>query len=269
MNSDVIVPAQVRAGRAYLDWSQEQLAKEADVGLSTIRDTENGKRATDSGSVVAIRRALENGGVMFIPGSAEGGPGVRMITSRLNIVRRPTSMQRWEGLPFTIEKQGKAITVFVSREVLDDLGGLSGHPAEEIYLKTFEKHRGTILDAVTIAILEPTNFDNYGRLYIRQKDIDALDHSQWYKVTIDSGEDIRDMEACALMNKFVNQFTERYKETGAFPDAEVWRDRRVTEAHVFYFSPRAVVIAKELLDSFGAIECSIAPDLGNLKKIEL
>ena len=33
----LVVPAQIRAGRALLDWSQEQLATAAEVGLSTIR----------------------------------------------------------------------------------------------------------------------------------------------------------------------------------------------------------------------------------------
>jgi transcriptional regulator with XRE-family HTH domain len=45
MDDDVIIPAQIRGGRALLGWSQEQLAAEANVALSTVRDTENGRRA--------------------------------------------------------------------------------------------------------------------------------------------------------------------------------------------------------------------------------
>ena len=33
----LVVPAQIRAGRALLDWSQEQLATAAEVGLSCWR----------------------------------------------------------------------------------------------------------------------------------------------------------------------------------------------------------------------------------------
>src|SRR5579862_5032644 len=147
MNDAVVVPAQIRAGRALLGWSQEQLAQEAEVGLSTVRDTESERRAADTQAVASIRRALWNGGVVFVSGRQGEGPGVRLVADRPNVIRRPTTIQRWEGMPFGIEWQGRVITVFVAFEVMDDLGGHRGRTPDEAYLQTFERHRGQILDA--------------------------------------------------------------------------------------------------------------------------
>ncbi len=267
MMKNVIIPAQIRAGRAYLNWSQGDLAKNADVGLSTIRDLESEKRATDTQTVARIYQALNNAGVEFIPGNAEGGPGVRMVANRPNLIRRPTFMQEREQLEFSVEHNGKAVTVLIISLVLDDLGGLNGNEKEEVYLKTFEEHRGTILDAVALAILEPSNFDNYGKLRIRQKDINAVTGS-WFKVTTSDGVDIRDTEAKVLVNTFHTKFMERFYATGQLPAVGVWRDRSVANNHVFYFSPLAKAIAGELLQEFNAMQCA-QPDLERLTKIPL
>jgi transcriptional regulator with XRE-family HTH domain len=55
MNNDLVTPAQIRAGRALLEWSQEKLAREARVGISTVRDIESEKRAADTNAVTSIR----------------------------------------------------------------------------------------------------------------------------------------------------------------------------------------------------------------------
>src|SRR5258708_2787003 len=159
MNADVVIPAQIRAGRALLGWSQEQLAEEAEIALSTVRDTENGRRAADTGAVAAIHRALWNGGVVFTSGRPNEGPGVRLVANRPNVIRRPTTMHKWEGMPFAVEWQGKVVTVFVVFEVIDDLGRHRGNTPDEAYLQTFERHRGDILDAVTVPIDDPATCD--------------------------------------------------------------------------------------------------------------
>jgi hypothetical protein len=265
MNNDLVIPAQIRAGRALLEWSQEQLAKEAEVGLSTVRDIESERRAADTAAVASIRRALWNGGVVFVAGDAEGGPGVRMVGNWPNIIRRPTTMQAFEGLPFTIEWQGKVITVLVSREVLDDLDGHSRSVPDDVYVKTFERHRGKILDAIALAIEDPDNFNRYGHLYIRSKDIEAVESGQWYKITIDKGEEIRDLEAKSLMNKFVSG----YIASGVPKNVEVFHGRTASSGHVYYFSPKAASIATDLLSLFGATACTKAPILTDLRKVKL
>ena len=161
----VIVPAQVRAGRALLGWSQGRLSEEAKVGLSSIRDIESEKGPTDSPVVHEIQRALENGGVVFVGGSAKGGPGVSLVDNRPTIIRRPV-VTKWEGLPFDIEWEGKPVTVWVLPEALEELG-LSGNVSDENLLRGFDAHRGRILDVVVGAMLNPGNFDKHGHLRLR------------------------------------------------------------------------------------------------------
>lgn len=170
MSTPFVIPAQIRAGRAFLDWSQEELAKAAEVGLSSVRDTESQKRSADSVVANAIRQALENAGIIFVHGDENGGPGVRLAANRPNVIRRPTVVTKWDGVPFDIEWQGKPVTVFVSNEVLEDLERLT-NPSDEQLLRSFDRHSGRILDAVVRAIAEPGNLDERGRLRIRSKDL--------------------------------------------------------------------------------------------------
>jgi transcriptional regulator with XRE-family HTH domain len=60
--------------RAGLNWSAEELAREAGVHINTVRRFESGEDARMS-SVDKLRRALEAAGAEFING---GGPGVRL-----------------------------------------------------------------------------------------------------------------------------------------------------------------------------------------------
>lgn len=72
-----LVPGQVRAGRALLDWSQARLAERAGTSLSTVKDFEAGRRQPMAQNAAAIRAALEVAGVEFIAENG-GGPGVRL-----------------------------------------------------------------------------------------------------------------------------------------------------------------------------------------------
>ncbi len=58
-----IVPEQCRSGRAWLGWSQQDLAARAKVGLSTVKDFENGNRTPIANNLGAIQGALEAAGV--------------------------------------------------------------------------------------------------------------------------------------------------------------------------------------------------------------
>jgi transcriptional regulator with XRE-family HTH domain len=79
-------PAQCRAARALLDWSQLDLANHAAVGIVTVHQLEAGISQPRRATLYVIRRALEAAGVEFIDENG-GGPGVRLRN-------RPSSKKR-------------------------------------------------------------------------------------------------------------------------------------------------------------------------------
>jgi transcriptional regulator with XRE-family HTH domain len=69
---------QIKAARALLSWSQEDLAKRSAVSVPTVKRLEagDGELGGRSETVLKLRRALEASGIEFIGGS--GGLGVRL-----------------------------------------------------------------------------------------------------------------------------------------------------------------------------------------------
>ena len=74
----MIEPAQVRAARALIGWSQAELADAAGVSVSLVNRFETGvPDSVPSETVAKIRAALESAGVAFIAKNG-GGAGVRL-----------------------------------------------------------------------------------------------------------------------------------------------------------------------------------------------
>ncbi|MGI4861646.1 MAG: helix-turn-helix domain-containing protein [Janthinobacterium lividum] len=86
-----LTPKHVRAARALLAWSQQDLAKAAKVATSTVADFERGSRTPVANNAQAIRSALETAGIHFLPTGAVMGPAVPMITQS----DRPGTPVRW------------------------------------------------------------------------------------------------------------------------------------------------------------------------------
>jgi transcriptional regulator with XRE-family HTH domain len=72
----VITPAQCRAARGLLRWSQPALAQASGVSVSTINSFELERRTPIPANLSAIQSALEKAGVEFINPNG-GGVGVR------------------------------------------------------------------------------------------------------------------------------------------------------------------------------------------------
>ncbi len=69
----MLAPEQSRAARGWLGWSQEELAKQARVSVSTVRDFEGGRRTPIPNNIEAMQRALEGSGIRFAS-SPDGKP---------------------------------------------------------------------------------------------------------------------------------------------------------------------------------------------------
>jgi hypothetical protein len=78
-----LTSAQIRAARALIRWSAQQLADASSVGVTTIRRAELTESETKLTRVndQAIRRTLEAAGVEFIDDEA-GSRGVRLHTTK-------------------------------------------------------------------------------------------------------------------------------------------------------------------------------------------
>lgn len=76
-----LTPKHVRAARALLAWSQQDLAKAAGVATSTVADFERGQRTPVANNAQAIRGALEAAGIRFLPTGAVIGPTVPIVTA--------------------------------------------------------------------------------------------------------------------------------------------------------------------------------------------
>ena len=75
----MIISLQIRAARAMLKWSAEQLASQAAVSLRTVKRLEllDGPLNARAKTIEAIQTALESAGIEFI-GSPGNQPGVRL-----------------------------------------------------------------------------------------------------------------------------------------------------------------------------------------------
>jgi hypothetical protein len=78
----MLTGAQMRAARALIRWTVEDLAKAAKVGVMTVRRAEasDGPPSMMANNLAAIRAALEAAGVIFVEENGEG-PGVRLKKS--------------------------------------------------------------------------------------------------------------------------------------------------------------------------------------------
>jgi len=79
MKHMALTAGQIRAARAFLRWRAKDLAREAALGVATIRRAELAEVETSltMANDLAVRRALEAAGVEFIEENG-GGPGVRL-----------------------------------------------------------------------------------------------------------------------------------------------------------------------------------------------
>jgi transcriptional regulator with XRE-family HTH domain len=73
----MITPAQCRAARGLLDWSQQDLAARAGIGIVTVRQFEAAVHQPRRATLEVVKRAFEAAGIEFIDAN-NGGAGVRL-----------------------------------------------------------------------------------------------------------------------------------------------------------------------------------------------
>jgi len=79
--STMLTPEQLRAGRALVDWSRDELADKSGVSPNTVWGFEQGRSDPKLSTLNKWRRALEAAGIEFIDEDEDRGPGVRLKKS--------------------------------------------------------------------------------------------------------------------------------------------------------------------------------------------
>ena len=74
----MVTPRQIRAARALLGWSQQELADRSIVSLNAVTRLERSEVDPRMSTVTALERALRKAGVEFLAEGANWGEGVRL-----------------------------------------------------------------------------------------------------------------------------------------------------------------------------------------------
>lgn len=70
-------PEQSRAARAWLGWSQDDLANRGNVSVNTVRNFEGGQKAVHPNSIGSMRQAIESAGIKLL--FDEGGEAAGIV----------------------------------------------------------------------------------------------------------------------------------------------------------------------------------------------
>src|SRR5438874_9717677 len=87
-------PRQSRAARGWLGWSQDELAKQANVALRTVASFERGEQIPRRNNIDAMKRVIEGAGVRLLfddrgePAGVAGGDTTGELTRSFPSSRR-------------------------------------------------------------------------------------------------------------------------------------------------------------------------------------
>ncbi len=110
----IITPAQCRAARALLNWSQPELAKRCDIHVQTISNFEKESSTPSKTTLEKITNVLESANIQFIEKD-----GVRIKSSSLTHFAGQTGFwDFYEDIYKTMKENGGAIQVANADEVL-------------------------------------------------------------------------------------------------------------------------------------------------------
>ncbi len=80
----MLTAPQIRGARAFLGWTQAELAEKAKIGLMTVKRVEIGRGppAANTTTLLSIQGACERAGIVFVNADERGGEGVRFRADR-------------------------------------------------------------------------------------------------------------------------------------------------------------------------------------------
>lgn len=156
-----ISASQCAAGRALVGWSQDELAKNAQVARATITSFEGNARIEPARkNLLAIIAAMEQAGVMFIPEDVQRGlgAGVRLRKLQLEYSSTLRTSLREDGwdLIFPVRYKGQPCRVTITREMIDDIARGNFRTTDE-RVKVMQNHLPQFLGAVEKRLSEASS----------------------------------------------------------------------------------------------------------------
>jgi DNA-binding XRE family transcriptional regulator len=136
MPTTTISARQCMAARGLLDWTQDDLAQNAQVARATIASFEGKTRIEPARkNLLAIIAAFEAAGVLFIPENLATGEGAGVRLRKLELeysnMLRPDSIGH--DLIFPVRYKGQPCSVTIPREIIDDIeNGNFPMPADKL-----------------------------------------------------------------------------------------------------------------------------------------
>lgn len=162
-----ISPAQCRAARALLGWSQEDLETAAKVSKKTIADFERDQRSQHDRTIGAIETAFASHGIIFIAQNG-GGEGVRKRASIPRLFRREDVEHR-EWVAFAFDYKQQRITGFVSYQALAGIALSNIEPVE-----AFDRDVARILMRAADKV-DANDLDPEGRVLLHRSDLPPIE----------------------------------------------------------------------------------------------
>ena len=85
----IATPAQIKAARALLGWSTEDLAQRMGLARNSITRLENENLATNASGLARATKILEAAGIIFLARDIVAGDGVRLAGPRAPYETQP------------------------------------------------------------------------------------------------------------------------------------------------------------------------------------
>ena len=127
--------AQCRAGRALLNWSQDELAENSQVARTTVTEFESNYRTPMRQNLLALQSAIEAAGIEFIP---DNGGGVVVRFRKVVIEYSRNVKTDNDKVILRVRYRGQPYTVAIPYDVIDDMDR-SNYETDKEFGKALEK----------------------------------------------------------------------------------------------------------------------------------
>ncbi|WP_316228550.1 helix-turn-helix domain-containing protein [Bradyrhizobium sp. SZCCHNR2023] len=122
MPTTTISATQCAAARALLGWTQDELARNAQVARATIASFEGKARIEPMRrNLLAIIASFEAAGVAFVQEDVEKGLGAGVRHRKLELEHKTDVRDDGHRMFLSVRFKGQECTVIIPREIIDDL----------------------------------------------------------------------------------------------------------------------------------------------------